>query len=173
MVGQRRNIGVGLLSGIIGGLVGTFVMSEVRTMLQPPQRPTFWSKREREQRARAAGSQDATKKAADKLAQAVLRRKLSKQEKEVAGPLVHYTYGSLSGGFYGLATALEPQLGAGAGLPFGAAVWLLGDELATPALGLTPSSKHYPLSTHLYSLATHLVYGVTTDAMRRLLRGLL
>jgi len=37
-------------------------------------------------------------------------------------------------------------------------------------MGLSASPARYPLSTHAESLATHLVYGVATDTVRRLVR---
>jgi hypothetical protein len=55
------------------------------------------------------------------------------------------------------------------GLPFGTAVWLAADEGVVPALGLSQESDKYPLSTHAYALASHLVYGLTTELMLKVL----
>jgi uncharacterized membrane protein YagU involved in acid resistance len=74
---------------------------------------------------------------------------------------------------YGAMTELLPVTSVGFGLPFGAAVWLLADELTVPALGLSKGPTAYPLSTHLYSVASHLLYGLTTEAVRRALRSAL
>lgn len=38
------------------------------------------------------------------------------------------------------------------------------DETVTPALGLTPAPKAFPLETHARGLAGHLVFGVSVDA---------
>ena len=48
------------------------------------------------------------------------------------------------------------------------AVWAGADELAMPLLGL--SRRDYPLEAHLQAFTAHLVYGVTTEAVRRLFR---
>jgi putative membrane protein len=56
------------------------------------------------------------------------------------------------------------------GLPFGAAVWVIADEAVVPALGLSKSGKDYPLSTHVYAIASHLVFGLTTELVRRNVR---
>jgi hypothetical protein len=39
-----------------------------------------------------------------------------------------------------------------------------------PLIGLSKGPAEYPLSTHIYSLASHFIYGFTTEAVRRTLR---
>jgi len=53
---------------------------------------------------------------------------------------------------------------------FGAAVWMLADEVALPLLDLTPPPEAIPLSIHLYALTAHLVYGLATRRMLRFTR---
>jgi putative membrane protein len=95
------------------------------------------------------------------------------RERELAGPAVHYAFGAAVGGAYGLLAELAPATAGGGGLPFGTAVWLAADEAALPALGLSPPPTEYPLSSHAHSLASHWIYGVTTDLVRRLVRCIL
>jgi hypothetical protein len=38
-------------------------------------------------------------------------------------------------------------------------------------LGLSDKPAAYRLSTHLYGLVSHVVYGVTTETVRRMVRG--
>lgn len=110
-------------------------------------------------------------KTADLLAQPVLHRHLTKDEKKKAGPLVHYVYGAVLGGIYGLLAELSPAFSKGVGTGYAAAVWLIGDEIAVPKLGLSKPPTAYPVSIHAKSLASHLVYGVTADAVRRAVRA--
>src|SRR5262245_47334410 len=84
----------------------------------------------------------------------------------MAGAAVHYAFGVTTGGLYGAMAGLKPATTAGAGLPFGAAGWLVADVLVVPALGLSKPPTEYPLSTHAYSIASHLVYGLTTEIVR-------
>ena len=63
-----------------------------------------------------------------------------------------------------------PLTTVGEGLPFGAAVWVIADEGVVPALGLSRKSTDYPASIHAYSFASHLVYGLTTELVRRAVR---
>lgn len=45
-------------------------------------------------------------------------------------------------------------------LATGAAMSLVADEMAAPALGFTAPNRAYPLATHLRGLAAHLVFGL-------------
>src|SRR6266498_3133872 len=58
-----------------------------------------------------------------------------------------------------------------AGLPYRAAFWLVVDEGLVPLLGLSKEPGAYSLSTHIYALASHLVFGATAEGVRRVLRG--
>jgi putative membrane protein len=113
--------------------------------------------------------EDATIRTAEAIAH-VFGRELPPQAKKVAGPMVHYAFGAVAGGAYGALAEVSPAVAAGAGLPFGAALWLTADELAVPALGLSKPVTEYPASVHAYALASHLVYGLTTDLVRRAVR---
>jgi len=119
-------------------------------------------------------SEDATMKTAEKLSETFLRRPLNSNEKKKAGPIVHYAFGTVVGGVYGATAEKLPEIRKGYGLPFGAAVFVGADEIAVPALGLSPR----PLSQtkpqdHLYSLVSHFVYGATTEIVRRGVRACL
>jgi hypothetical protein len=111
--------------------------------------------------------EDATMKTAEKLAEPVLGRQLTKSEKQAAGPVVHYTFGTLMGATYGVASELAPVTKALYGLPYGAALFIAADEIAVPALGLAKSPAQTPPSTHFYGLVSHLVYAATLETVRR------
>src|SRR5215472_7088516 len=112
-------------------------------------------------------SEDATMKVAGKVANAG-GRELSHQERAKLGPVVHYSFGTLQGAVYG--SVLEMTRVRGGILPalaFGTALFALADEVALPALGLTGKASESPLSSHVYGLVSHLVYGLSTDLARR------
>jgi uncharacterized membrane protein YagU involved in acid resistance len=77
------------------------------------------------------------------------------------------------GAVYGAMAEITPRATFGAGLPYGTAVFLGADELTVPALGLSKPPKEYPASTHLYGLASHLVYGLSLEMVRRGVRRLM
>jgi len=56
------------------------------------------------------------------------------------------------------------------GLLMGTIVWWTADNIAVPAQGLGPPPEETPPSTHAYALASHLVYGFTTEFVRSLVR---
>jgi hypothetical protein len=116
--------------------------------------------------------EDATEKIARAVSENIFHRQLEKDEKEAAGTVVHYAYGTAMGGVYGVAAEFVPAIGAGFGLPFGAVFWLVADEMIVPLLGLAEDPEEYPTSTHAYALCSHLVYGLTAEAVRRTLRKL-
>jgi putative membrane protein len=172
---QRPVLWKGALAGLAGGLAGAWVM----TLFQ-----SAWSKASErlrddhqehipQERQQEPDSEDATMKAAGKLARAVTGRQLTREQKQKAGPVVHYAFGSSIGALYGVAAEVAPASRRVAGMPFGAAVFLGADEVAVPALGLSKRPGEYPLSTHAYGLASHLVYGFTTEMVRRALRRVL
>jgi len=171
---RERSFPKGILAGLVGGLIGTVVMTEFQNA---------WSKASAALSRRQAAveqssheqpqSEDATMKAAGKLAELVGAR-LSYDQKKKLGPVVHYGFGTLQGAAYGAAMELFGVRGGFApALSLGVGLFALADELAVPALGLSGRPGEYPLSAHLYGLASHLVYGISTEAARRGLRAAL
>jgi putative membrane protein len=116
---------------------------------------------------------DATVKTAKAISEGIFGHKLTKGEKKPAGAAVHYAFGTATGGLYGAMAELAPQVTTGAGIPFGAVFWAVADETAVPLLGLAKGPTEYPLSTHAYALASHLVYGLTAELSRRAVRHVL
>ncbi len=82
---------------------------------------------------------------------------------------VHWGYGIDMGTTYALLRDRRAHLDWAGGLAFGAALWVLGDEIAVPLLGLAEGPKAYPKSLHAETLGAHLVYGITTAAATQLL----
>jgi len=155
----------GAVAGLVGGIVGSLVMTGFQTLLS--------SLSEEEKKPRRKKEEPANVKAAEEISEGLFDHKLKKSEKEPAGEAMHYGMGAASGLIYGIASEIAPLTTVGLGLPFGAAVWLVADDVVIPALGLAKPATEYPLSTHAYALSSHLVYGLTTDLVRRAVRDLL
>jgi uncharacterized membrane protein YagU involved in acid resistance len=81
--------------------------------------------------------------------------------------------GTTSAAAYGVLAELAPIVTAGDGVAFGTALWLLADEVAVPAAGLSKPPREIPVTTHIYALVSHLVYGWITEMVRRAVRGAL
>jgi uncharacterized membrane protein YagU involved in acid resistance len=113
---------------------------------------------------------DAAMRLANAISVGVFDTELTQDEKHVAGTALHYAYGVSMAGVYGAAAEFAPVVTAGAGTAYGASIWVGADEGVLPALGLSKSAAEYPLSIHAYALASHLVYGLTTEVVRRAVR---
>jgi uncharacterized membrane protein YagU involved in acid resistance len=175
----------GVAAGALAGLVGGFVMEQFQNLwsklsedeadsepAQPPRQNGSRQPRESEQQSQE-DDEPATEKVADAISHEVFDHELTEDERRVAGPAVHYAISVTNGVVYGALAELTPVATIGFGLPFGAAVWAIADETIVPLLGLSKPPTRYPLSKHVYALASHLVYGATTEAARRLVRGVL
>jgi putative membrane protein len=113
-------------------------------------------------------------KAAGKIAQ-LANQRLSRQPKKGGGTAVHYAFGTALGALYGIARELSPGTLSSmhpvlAGVGYGSAVFVGADEFAVPAWGLSESPKDMPLSSHAYGLASHAVYGLTGELIRKAVR---
>jgi uncharacterized membrane protein YagU involved in acid resistance len=135
--------------------------------------PEYGAGRELLQRGNVEEQDNATERVASIISERFFDHRLTNREKEIAGAAVHYAFGMGSGALYGVLAEAAPQVTKGAGLPFGAFVWLTADEGMVPLLGLSKGPTAYPLSTHVYALVSHLVYGLTSEIVRRAVRRVL
>lgn len=157
-----------VLAGFAGGLVASFVMELAQRAIEELA-GDGGAVGGGGQQHRMPQTEPATYKAADAVAETVAGEQVPEDYKPIAGELVHYAFGGAVGAIYGAAAAKTPDVTAWGGLPFGATVWLIADEMGVPLAGLSKPPTDYPLSKHASALAAHLVYGVTTEAVRRLL----
>lgn len=86
---------------------------------------------------------------------------------------VHWAYGIGQGAVYASARGPVEGLDVAGGLAFGTALWLLGDEIVVPLLGLQGGPTASGVTNHLNRLAMHLVYGAATAATTQYLRRLM
>ncbi len=177
MQDSQANLWKGAAAGLAAGLAATWVMTQFQELsgkLAEPHKqedPQHSAKRGKGESAQPKKQgDDATVKAADKLSRGLFHHALSQDEKKVAGPAMHYGFGTLTGVAYGVLAEIAPSVTRGVGAPFGTAVWLGADEVAVPAFGLSGPPWEHPASVHARALAAHLVYGVTTEGVRRLVR---
>ncbi len=166
---QQPSLWKGAVAGLAGGLAASFVMNQFQAALSAAKRAVS----DEDGSDDDSGGEPATVEAASAVSEGVFGHELTKREKKAAGPAVHYALGGSAGAAYGAAAELLPEVAVGAGLPFGMAFWLLADEAAVPALGLSKPPAEHPLSVHAEALAAHLVYGLTTELVRRSVRHLL
>lgn len=173
-----------LIAGAVGGLVASWVMNVF--MAQAGETVTHAAQHldgtAHQQQPSSEGNEtnndepkiDATMKTADAVVSTVTGgRHLSLEGRQKGGPVVHYAFGGLMGALYGAAAEYAPSTRAGFGTVFASALFTGADLVAVPALNLSGSSKDSPVSSLASPFSAHIVYGVTTEAVRRLIRAAL
>ena len=148
----------GLAAGIAAGLVASLAMNLFQKAwakaLPPP----------------GSGDDPATVKAAQRASRAATGEYFAKEDKEAAGNAVHYLFGAVLGGAYGLLAEYRPEVTSGYGTLFGLGSATF-DEAAVPAVGMSGPPTDFSAATHAYALASHVVFGTVTEATRRLVRA--
>jgi len=161
------NLFKGLAAGAVAGVVASYVMERFQAE---------WTKAEEERGGSSLSSSNedsATVRAADRVAVAATGSPVPVAYREQAGEVVHYATGAGVGAVYGLLAEVAPFMTFGLGAAYGGAVAVGLDDTLVPKLGLAKSAKETPPSVHVYSLASHLVYGVTLEVARRVIRVIL
>lgn len=173
---KRKCLMRGVLAGVAGGLAASWVMNEFLTGPGQKLQKAVSGPTTQEKPAEPEDSQpkeDATMKAADAIVSTATGGKhLSWEQKKKAGPVVHYTFGAIMGGLYGGLGEYIHAVTSGFGTTFGGVLFASADMFAVPTLNLSGSSDK-SVSSLASPFAAHIIYGVTTEAVRRLVRLIL
>ncbi|HTV81728.1 MAG TPA: DUF1440 domain-containing protein [Acidobacteriaceae bacterium] len=179
---KKHHLVRGLLAGAGAGLAASWAMNvfmagpgaKLQEVLETEEEQR--QEREQEQRRQERGEPkiDATMKAADALtATAMGGQHLSPEGKQKGGPIVHYGFGAQMGAVYGGLAEYSGTVRIGLGAGFGTVLFAGADLVAVPALHLSPPLKEFPAKSLATPFAAHLVYGATTELLRRALRAAL
>lgn len=175
----------GVVTGIAAGITATLIMGQFLKLSTAghkaaekhkklAEHESLWEiahERVLEER-KAAEQEDSTEIVARRIAEAAGIH-LSREEKKKAGRAVHYTFGTLMGVVYAVSAELLPETTTGGGTAYGTLLFLAADEVAVPALNLSPSNAGIPTFDHLQHWAAHVVYGGSLEAVRSLIRRFL
>lgn len=163
----------GIVAGAAAGLAAAWIMTQFQIGLNKVKKKAD-ERSQSESQAQQSESEDATMKTASAIARKVFHTELSKEQERKFSPYVHYGFGTLMGAVYGGLAETFPAVTDTWGTRLGSALFIAVDEIAVPALGLSGSrSTRVPLSTHLYAWASHLVYGVAAESVRRPVREMM
>jgi len=143
----------GLAAGAIAGLVATAAKS-IAEKLYPP---------------RTHGEPEPPAALAEKLA----GHPLAAPTKTLAAEGIHWAFGAAAGAAYGAIAEFYPAVTAKEGAEFGLVLMSLTHETALPALGIAAPAESQTTREHTSEAATHIVYGVVAERVRRSVRGLL
>ncbi len=147
---RPRSLAKGLLFGLLGGFAGSLA-KDLGEKVYPP---------------RIQGQTPPP---------VVLERKLAGHPltplQEGAGAqVIHYVFGGGSGAVYGVVAEIAPIVTVGYGSVFGVVLQLLTHETLVPAADLDVPAPRQPMREHTSELFTHVLYGVVTEVVRRILR---
>jgi len=150
-----RTLVEGMVAGAIGaGVQSLFFRSTARIAPKPPKDAFVPPDREQ-------ASETALETTARRFVEGMARRgPLDERAKKRLGELVHYGVGARWGVLFNVFRDIYPRLWSVSGVAgFSAAVWMIDDNLILPAFKLAGWPQRYPLRSHAYALAAHLVYG--------------
>ncbi len=164
-VGRTAN---GVVAGAIAGAFASWMMNQFQAV---SAKPLADRQREAAQSGGTAKSAAADgENATVQVAQALVGHEIAPDQKATAGSGVHYGYGAAMGALYGGLSEVIPGVSIGLGIPYATLLWLFGDEIAVSALGLSKPPTQTTPAEHAASFSAHLVYGVSLDIARRVLR---
>lgn len=158
----KRGILRDAVVGGIGGVLGTYVMGHITTILYRFERE------DRKRREEALRSEPPYQVMAEWMAKGVFRRELDPQTRKRAGMALHWGYGIAWGAAYGVLRKRVPVLSRAGGLPFALTFALIGDEGLNTVFGLTPPPQRFPWEAHARGLAGHVAFTATAEGLARL-----
>ena len=173
---MKSDLLVGAAAGAVGGIAGSTAMVLFNHTLAATGfgRDDLGARKQHRHRHGKPNETDGTisdepasEQAASKLVEAVGGDPLGDTGKKIGGTLAHHAFGAVAGALYGAAVARTPQVAAGGGAAYGAFVWLSAVEIALPLAGLAKRPTRYRAERHIASLATHLVFGLAVEGVRR------
>jgi putative membrane protein len=141
----------GMLAGAVGGFVGSF--SKIGGEVLYPPRP------------------DAKISPPALLAQKIVGHPLPPATQELISASVHFGFGTLTGAAYGAAAEFAPIVKIGVGLGFGLVLQIFTHETLVPLAGLDQAPWDQPFRDHASEIFTHLLYGITVEGIRRMIRA--
>lgn len=148
-----KSLAKGILAGLIGGLVATAAKSISEKIYKPrthgePEPPDVL-----------------TQKVSDEVGVS-----LTSTEKAIAAETIHWGFGALTGAAYGALAEYFPVVTDKDGASFGMTLAGLTHGKALPAMGLSAELEDQTTREKTSELATHVVYGMTMETVRRFVR---
>jgi hypothetical protein len=174
----------GFVLGSLGGVAGIFAMQyywQLATALNGGQDPRKAQANDTPQPLDSlslVGQQheagESSTAAIGRIAYRVVTGKepVSQETRTMLSYLVHWIISMAVAGMYGAVRGRASMPDVEGGPAMGTSLWLFGDEVAMPLLGLTDGPTAYSPLVHVHAFGAHLAYGVAsplaTQALRRL-----
>jgi putative membrane protein len=149
----QKSLLKGLIAGVVAGLVATAAKS-IAEKLYPP---------------RTHGEPEPPVELAERIA----GHSLQHNTQVAASEAIHWGFGIGAGAVYGAVAEYFPVATDKEGASFGMVLMSLTHETALPAMGLSAPPEEQTTREHTSEAATHILYGVVAERVRRIVRGLL
>ncbi len=184
MTKKKPSVVRGLVVGAVAGLTATLIMDQFQKLssmgqksiekhnkLSQGESPWQVAHEQAWQQQREQSTEGSTEIVARNIAEAA-GKQIPEESRKQAGQAVHYTFGTLMGVAYALTSEFLPEVASGGGTAFGTLLFLGADEIAVPALRLSPPPTSTAATDHLQHWAAHVVYGGALELVRGLLKRL-
>ncbi len=139
-----------LLAGLAGGLAGSLAKL-VGEKIFPP---------------RTEGQTPPPRVVVDR-AQAAAGASMPPVAKKSATQGIHWVFGTVAGGVYGIAAEYQPKVTAWHGAAFGLTVNRIMHKGMMPQTGLVEPVEEQPLQEKMSEWVTHVAYGFVAESVRR------
>ncbi len=103
-------------------------------------------------------------------AQAVSGTSVPPTAEKAATQGIHWAFGTLAGGVYGIAAEYQPKVTAWHGAAFGLTVNRLMHQGMMPKTGLVEPVEKQPFQEKASEWVTHVLYGFVAESVRRVVR---
>jgi hypothetical protein len=158
---MRRKTPIGaLFEGLVAGAIGAGLQTLFFRLTAPiaPKPPKEAFTPPEPVQAEEAPSETVVRRFVEGMAK---RGPLDEQSKKRLGTILHFRFGAGWGALFGLWRASFPRLWSPAGVAgFSLVVWMVSNNIVMPAFKLAGWPHRYPLRSHAYAIAAHLVYGL-------------
>lgn len=142
-----------LLAGLAGGLAGAAAKLVVEHLVPPrPDGQTPPPKIAVVQAEQATGSD------------------LPPTAETAAASGMHWAFGTLAGGVYGIAAEFEPRVTGWHGAGFGLTLNKLMHKKVLPRAGMTEAPSRQPMQERISEWLSHAAYGLATETVRGIVR---
>ncbi|MBZ9753372.1 DUF1440 domain-containing protein [Deinococcus sp. HMF7604] len=168
-----RSLLVGAVAGLIGAAVKAKVEPALQTLAEQAFPPTPAEKKM--VGADPTGRQDHMPPAemVEALGEQLTGKTPTKEEKLEGQQVIHYAMGAALGATYSALAAAQPAVTRGLGVPAGAVMYAMTHASAVPATGFQAWPWQLPRSAVVWEAASHLVFSLTTELVRRSLEAAL
>jgi putative membrane protein len=148
-----RSFAKALLAGVVGGLVGAAAKVAAEKIFPPCTEGDATPSELMVKRAQDAAGAD-----------------FSPTAKQAAAAGMHWVFGAVAGGMYGVVAEYRPGATSWHGAAFGLTVNKLMHDGLLPRTGFVAPKAEQPLQERMSEWVTHAVYGMATETGRRAIR---